>query len=213
VISRAHHLQDDRLFECYLAGLDGTAVDRLAAAHLAECPACAAHLRELVAFMDGLRAEADAETDAIFTPERLRIQQQQILHRLEHLGHAARVLSFPARLMGRRMARTASRIAPRWAVAAAAAGLFVGVGVGTLIDAARREAPPAAIAPIPMVVPPALAPMIVSPALTVSDPLPAADDDAFLSDLEMALSGPRNRELMPFDALTPRVQAVSSQLP
>ena len=203
MIGRAHHLQDDRLFECYLAGLDGTAVDRLAAAHLAECPACAAHLRELVAFMDGLRAEADTETDAIFTPERLRIQHQQILHRLEHLGHAARVLSFPARLMGRRMARTASRIAPRWAVAAAAAGLFVGVGVGTLIDPAPGEAP-ATMADFPMV---------VSPVLTVSDPLAAGDDDTFLSDLEMALSGPRNRELMPLDALTPRVQAVSNQLP
>ena len=202
MIARAHHLQDDRLFECYLAGLDGTAVDRLVAAHLAECPACAAHLHELVDFMNGLRAEADTDTDAIFTPERLRTQQQQILHRLEHLGHAARVLSFPARLMGRRMVRTASRIAPRWAIAAAAAGLFVGVGVGTLIDPARREAP-AAIAPFPMVVP---------PALTVSDPLAAGDDDTFLSDLEMALSGPRNRELMPFDALTPQVQAVSTQL-
>lgn len=204
MIGRAHHLQDDRLFECYLAGLDGTAADRLVAAHLAECPACAAHLRELVAFMDGLRAEADAETDAIFTPERLRIQQQQILHRLEHLGHAARVLSFPARLMGRRMVRTASRVAPRWAIAAAAAGLFVGVAVGTLIDPAREEAP-ATMATFPIVVPPAL--------LTISDPLAAGDDDTFLSDLEMALSGPRNRELMPLDALTPRVQAVSNQLP
>ena len=203
MIGRAHHLQDDRLFECYLAGLEGTAVDRLVAAHLADCAACAAHLRELVSFMDGLREEADADTDAIFTPERLRAQQQQILHRLEHLGHAARVLSFPARLMGRRMAHTASRIAPRWAIAAAAAGLFVGVGVGTLIDPPRRETP-AAIAPFPLV---------VSPALTAGDQLPAGDDDTFLSDLEMALSGPRNRELMLFDALTPSVQAVSNQLP
>ena len=155
MIGRAHHLQDDRLFECYLAGLDGAAVDRLVAAHLAECPACAAHLRELVDFMDGLRAEADAETDAIFTPERLRIQQQQILHRLEHLGHAARVLSFPARLMGRRMVRTASRVAPRWAIAAAAAGLFVGVGVGTLIDPAE-ERRLRRWRPFPLVVSPAL---------------------------------------------------------
>ena len=203
MIGRAHHLHDDRLFECYLAGLDGTAVDRLVAAHLAECSACAARLRELADFMDGLRAEAEADTDAIFTPERRRIQQQQIVHRLEHLGHAARVLSFPARLMGRRMARTASRIAPRWAVAAAAAGLFVGVGVGSLIEPARQEAP-AVIAPFPTT---------VSPVITVSDPLTAGDDDTFLSDLEMALSGPRNQELLPFDALTPRVQAVSNQLP
>ena len=203
MIGRARHFQDDRLFECYLAGLDGTAVDRPVAAHLAECPSCAAHLRELVDFMDGLRADADAETDALFAPEHLRIQHQQILHRLEHLGHAARVLSFPARLMGRRMVHTASRIAPRWAVAAAAAGLFVGVGVGALIDPPRREAP-AAIAPFPIVVP---------PTLTAGDPVPAGDDDTFLSDLDMALSGPRNLELMPFDALTPRVQAVSNQLP
>jgi hypothetical protein len=207
VIGRAHHLQDDRLFECYLAGLEGAAVEPPVTAHLAECAACAAHLRELAAFMDGLRAEADTETDAIFTPERLRIQQQQILHRIEHLGHAARVLSFPARLMGRRMVHTASRVAPRWAIAAAAVGLFVGVGVGTLIDPARGAAP-AKTADFPMVVP-----MVVSPVLTVSEPLPAGDDDTFLSDLEMALSGPRNRELMPLDALTPRVQAVSNQLP
>jgi len=153
--------------------------------------------------MDGLRAEADTETDAIFTPERLRSQQQQILHRLEHLGHAARVLSFPARLMGRRMVRTASRIAPRWAIAAAAAGLFVGVGVGTLIDP-KRGTTPAPVAAIPLV---------ISPALPVNNPPAAGDDDTFLSDLEMALSGPRNLELMPIDALTPRVQRVSTQLP
>ncbi len=206
MIGRAHHLQDDRLFECYLSGLDGAAVDRLVALHLAECPACTEHLRELVEFMDGLREEADTETDAIFTPERLRIQQQQILHRLEHLGHAARVLSFPARMMGRRMVRTASRIAPRWAVAAAAAGLFVGVGVGALIDPARGKsaAPMAAFPPVPLV---------VSPALPVNDQPTTGDDDTFLSDLEMALSGPRTLELMPLDALTPRVKAVSTQLP
>jgi hypothetical protein len=203
VIGRAHHLQDDRLFECYFAERDGAAVDQLVAAHLAECPACAAHLRELGDFMDGLRAHADTETDAIFTPERLRIQHQQILHRLEHLGHAARVLSFPARLMGRNMVRTASRIAPRWAIAAAAAGLFVGVGVGTLIDPPRGQAP----------APTAAFPLVVAPTLTASEPLAIGDDDSFLSDLEMALSGPRNRELMPLDALTPRVQAVSNPLP
>jgi hypothetical protein len=203
VIGRAHHLQDDRLFECYLSRLDGAPEDPLVATHLAECPGCAGHLRELVEFMDGLREEADTETDAVFTPERLRIQQQQILHRLEHLGHAARVLSFPARLMGRRMVRTASRVAPRWAIVAATAGLFVGVGVGTLIDPARGKSP----------APMAALPLVVSPALPVNDPPVAGDDDTFLSDLEMALSGPRNLELMPLDALTPRVQAVSTQLP
>ena len=202
MIGRAHHLRDDRLFECYLAELEGSPVDPLAAEHLAGCPACSARFGELVQFMDGLRAEADADTDAIFTPERLRIQQQQIIHRLGHLGHAARVISFPGRLIGRRMAHTASRITPRWAVAAAAAGLVVGVGVGTLFAPAPRPVP-AAIAPTP----------IAPPVATLSEPPPVSDDATFLSELEMALSGPRNRELLPFDALTPRVQAISSQLP
>jgi hypothetical protein len=57
-------------------------------------------------------------------------------------------------------------------------------------------------------------PLVVSPVLpVVSDPPAAGDDDTFLSDLEMALSGPRNLELMPLDVLTPRVKAVSTQLP
>lgn len=202
MIDRAHHLQDDRLFERYLAELEGSPVDPLAAEHMGGCPACAARFGELAQFMDGLVAEADADTDAVFTPERLRLQQQQIIHRLEHLGHAARVISFPGRLIGRRMAHTASRIAPRWALAAAAAGLVVGIGVGTLFDPTPSPAP-AAVAPAPT----------VSPSAAVSEPPPVGDDATFLSELDAALSGPRNRELLPFDALTPQVQAISSQLP
>jgi anti-sigma factor RsiW len=204
VINRAQHLQDDRLFECYLAELHGSPGDPLVAEHLADCPGCNTRLGELRQFMDELRAEADADTDATFTPERLRIQQEQIIHRLEHLGHAARIISFPGRLIGRRMAHTASRMTPRWAVAAAAAGLVVGVGVGSLFDPVPRRAPfaPVSIAPA----------SVTPPAAAVSDPPAVSDDAAFLTELEMALSGPRNQELLLFDELTPHVQAISSQL-
>ena len=66
MIGRAHHLQDDRLFECYLSGLDGAAVDRLVASHLAECP----HARapEGVEFMDGFARKP--------TPRRMRFSRR-----------------------------------------------------------------------------------------------------------------------------------------
>jgi len=39
-----------------------------------------------------------------------------------------------------------------------------------------------------------------------------ADEDAFLSDLEVALARPRTRELQPFDALTPHVRDISTPI-
>jgi hypothetical protein len=56
--------------------------------------------------------------------------------------------------------------------------------------------------PVSMVPPPSLArPVNVS-----------SDDEAFLSQIELALGGPRTRELQPFDAMTPRVQEISTRL-
>src|SRR4029079_18923063 len=83
VMGRALHLQDDRLFECYLAQRQGEAADPPAVEHLADCESCAARYTELALVMDGVRAEGDAEADEAFTPERLRAQQQQIARRME----------------------------------------------------------------------------------------------------------------------------------
>lgn len=201
MIGRAHHLQDDRLFDCYAAERDGSIIDLPAAEHLADCAECRTRYDELLRFMDGLRAEADVETDEIFTSERLRIQQQQIARRLEHLGHAARVLNFPGRLVSRHMTGPGPRLALRWAAAAAAAGLIVGVGVGTFVDRSPR---PAAILSPPV--------RSAAPAVAVSAPPTPSDDDAFLFEVELALGGPRNRELLPFDALTPRVHEINALL-
>ena len=41
-----------------------------------------------------------------------------------------------------------------------------------------------------------------------ADAVLPTDDDAFLSELEIALEGPRTRELQAFDAITPRVVEV-----
>ncbi len=205
MIGRAAHLHEDRLFECYVAERSGEGVDPPAADHLAACRDCGARYGELARFMDNVRAEAEGETDEIFTTERLRLQQQQIARRIEHLGHPARVLSFPARLVRRTLSSAQSRLTPRWAAAAAAAGLFVGVGVGIVFDSRARVAAPVAMTVShPVRVPASIA--------AVGGGLPLVpDDDTFLSEIEAVVGGPHNRELLPFDALTPRVTEISSR--
>jgi anti-sigma factor RsiW len=207
VIARAPHLRDERLFDCYLAERAGEAVDPPAAEHLADCGDCGARYAELARVMDGVRAEADAETDEVFTPERLRAQQQQIARRIEHVGRAARVISFPGRFVSRHMTATAARGVTRWAYASAAAGLVIGVGLGSFYNsewrAGRRATPFGASSRQATV----SHPVRIAPVATGgTTPGREASDEAFLSDLEVALERPHTSELQPFDALTPHVR-------
>jgi anti-sigma factor RsiW len=207
MIGRVQHLRDDRLFDSYLAERAGETIDPPVADHLADCSECGARYAELVRDMDGLRAEADAETDEVFTPERLRAQQQQIARRIEHVGRAARVISFPGHFVSRHMSGSAARGVTRWVYAAAAAGLVIGVGLGTFYDSewwsARRAAQLSATARQARLAHPAqLAPV----ATGGTGPTREAADEAFLSDLEVALERPHTTELQPFDALTPHVR-------
>ena len=205
---RAHHLQEERLFDSYLAERGGALIDPPVAEHLADCAACGTRYAELAAFMDTLRRDGEADADAIFTPERLRVQQQQIARRIALVGRPARILSFPGRIVRRTIDASTSRSAPRWVAAAAAAGLFVGVAVGASFqwraqlqgrsgfaaDAGRARA--ARMSTLPT---------------RGSGPADAASDDAFLSDLELALERPYTRELQAFDALTPHVREIRDQ--
>ena len=68
---RAHHVQEARLLDCYLAERGEETIDPRTAEHLADCDACARRYAELTEFMEGLRTDAAAETDALFSPERL----------------------------------------------------------------------------------------------------------------------------------------------
>jgi hypothetical protein len=169
--------------------------------------------------MDNLRTQGTADADALFTPERLRLQQQQIARRLAQVGRPARVLSFPGRPGGfvrRTMTDPASHAAPRWVAAAVAAGLFVGVAVGASYQfgahsrvaqqlLARQMANRAIAAPA------AATPVRQTPVATRGEsPAQVAADDAFLSDLEVALERPHTRELVAFDAFTPHVREVSN---
>jgi hypothetical protein len=206
-MARVHHLGEEALFDCYLAARHGEPLDPPSAEHLADCAACAARFGDLTGFMDGLGAEARAETDAIFTPERLRAQQLQIAKRLAHVGRAARVISFPARVASGAMAATATRIAPRWLAAAAAAGLFFGAALGASYEWETR-AHPAASLRVARGSSPARS-HLTPVATRGTTPPVVADDDAFLTDLDAALERPRTRALMPFDALTPHVRDIS----
>ncbi len=207
-MARVHHLSEERIFDCYLSRHQGDALDPPTAEHLADCTACAARYADLARFMDTLDAEGRAESDGMFTPERLRAQQLQIAKRLEHVGRPARVISFPAPVRGGAMASTATRMAPRWLAAAAAAGLFFGAALGASYEWEIHGRPMAALRVARGSTParPHLTPVVATGG---TSPATIADDDAFLSDLDAALERPRTRALAPFDALTPHARDVS----
>jgi hypothetical protein len=203
---RAHHLHDDRLFDCYVSERSGETPDPRAAEHLGDCRDCSVRYAELTRFMDTLRADGQAEADDIFTTDRLRAQQHAIARRLELVGRPARVISFPGAAAGRSMASTTSRIAPRWIAAAAAAGLFIGAGLGLSYGVGAgfsRTHVGSGLSRTPQ-------PSRPTPVATRgSSPADVAADEAFLSDLELALDRPRTPELRAYDALTPHVREIS----
>jgi hypothetical protein len=203
VMARAYHLHEDRLFECYLSEREARAIDPRDAEHLTDCPACAGRYADLLGFMNGLQREGEADADAVFTPERLRAQQQQIARRVALVGRPARVISFPSHFVRRTMGVPTSHAAVRWAAAAAAAGLFIGVALGAGYE--WRAHPEDA---------PRLAGEAARPHVTAAPARGGSateSDDAFLSDLEVALERPHTQELRAFDAFTPHVREVKAQ--
>ena len=208
--ARAPHLQDDSLSECYFAERRGESLNPPAAEHLADCASCAGRYAEFERFMNSLRDDADDEVDALFPADRLRAQQQEIARRLESIGRAARVISFPGNASARRTSPSATRIAMRWIAGAAAAGLFVGVAAGTFFDfgnrfefgmRGRRNLVVQRTAGNPQLP----AHLATAPAVT-SATLAAEADDVFMSALDRALDRPHISELVAFDALTPHVR-------
>ena len=202
-MNRARHLQERRLFESYLAVRSGEGLDPPIADHLTDCPQCSRRYAELTQFMEALSVAATDEADARFTPERLRLQQQQIARRLEHIGHPARVISFPGRVPAHRIGAVAPRLARRWVAASLAAGLFIGVGTGIVLDwqASRAFSSRRAVATQTVITSPSV------DALTRQDP--SEGDEAFLSEIEVAGQRPRIRELLAVDALTPHAREIT----
>jgi hypothetical protein len=142
--------------------------------------------------MDIVRTEGDADTDAVFTPERLQAQQKQIARRLDTVGRPARVLSFPGRFVQGTI-RASTMRSPKWTAAAAAAGLFLGIALGASYEWDWQ-------------------PRGGTSALTararVTPVVDNAADEAFMSELDMAIDRPRTRELAAFDAFTPHFREI-----
>ena len=203
---RSRHLQDDRLFDSYFADRRGDSPDPIAAEHLTDCEVCGARYAEMARLMDLLREDAEVETDAIFTPDRLQAQQRQVARRIEHVGRAARVINFPRPFANRTIMVPTSHAAPRWIAAAAAAGLFVGVALGASYKLEFRGGPGGRASAVAQSN--AWRPLLTPLATRGSNAPDIAADDAFLSDLEMALERPRSHELQALDALTPHVREV-----
>jgi hypothetical protein len=210
---RAQHLHDEALVDTYLLARAGTPAAPPVAEHLADCDGCNRRYAELAHVLDDARTSADADVEELFPTERLRTQRQRIAQRLAHVGRSARVLAFPVSQPSRGLTSSGPRIAMRWIAAAAAVGLFAGVGVGVFFDQSRaggttvaalrhpRPASPAIVHHAPV----SATPIHAVPASASTD----ADDDAFLSDLDVALESPHTRVLVSYDRLTPHVRDAS----
>jgi hypothetical protein len=207
VIDSAHHVREERLFDCYLAERGEESIDPRIAEHLADCDVCALRYAELTEFMERLRKDGDAEAGAVFTPDRLRAQQLQIARRIEQVGRAAHVIHFPRRFTAGHTEGRSARTAPRWVAAAAAAGLFFGAALGASFEWDRHLRAQRQLTAAQHQFSAAHATRPLAP--RSSSPGQVADDDAFLSELDVALERPRTRELQPFDAFTPHVREVS----
>jgi hypothetical protein len=206
---RTRHLQEARLFDFYMAERTGEPTSPPVAEHLADCEPCGRRYAELAAFMDMLRREGDAESDAVFGADRLHAQQQQIARRVALLGRPARIISFPGRMVRRTINASTSRTAPRWIAAAAAAGLFIGVAVGASYQFGLGGSPlwggRAFLVPDAAS---ARASRVTAMPARSGGPADVGADDDFLSDLEIALDRPRTRELRAFEELTPHVREI-----
>ena len=180
---RRGHLSERALVDALLTGNRP--------AHLDRCDICADRAVDLGRWLDDVRVAGVGAADAAFTPERLALQQTQILRRLEQLDQPARVIAFPGQNRSSERDSADRRVAPAWVGVAAAAGLVLGVIGGQV--SARFGAPPAPVVPA----------QVVS-----GDDTPAA---ARLSqpDLDFDLEGLGIPAFDTVDGMTPKFQPAS----
>lgn len=205
------HMTDERLIDTYFARV-GNRSERGAVQaeceHVLTCEVCARRYENLTASLEQLRQDADADADAYFTADRLAAQRNHILRHLEGAEHPARVIPFPHATSKPRVARVHAPLF-RWVAAAAAAGLMIGVSAGRLLYVRPGTSPRAAASVQARASQPALR-------ATGADysrlALGGNVDEAFLSEVESAVSQQRIAALQALDAMTPRVQDAVARL-
>lgn len=210
------HPTDEQLIDAYFARVwnryDSEAVEA-ASEHVQTCEACARRVADLTASLEALRQEAVAEADAYFTSDRLAAQHERVMRRLEGAEHPARVIPFP-QFPARVRPAGARHPLYRWVAAAAAAGLLLGVGAGRLLyQQGNQTSSSASVSPAaPSVQMPITQPDSGGPANTRDLPAASASrDEAFLQELENALTQQRIAELQALDALTPHVREAAAR--
>jgi hypothetical protein len=137
---RRGHLSERALVDALLIG------DR--PVHLDRCDICADRAVDLGRWLDDVKTAGVEAADAAFSPERLAMQQTQILRRLEQLDQPARVIAFPTQARLGQRDPNDRRVAPAWVGIAAAAGLVLGLVGGQVsarIGGARQPAVPAQV--------------------------------------------------------------------
>lgn len=119
VVLRRGHLSEAALVEAWNTGERPLHLDR--------CDICAERAIEISHWLESVQAIGVADSDAVFTPERLNAQRGQIMQRLEQFDRPAKVISFPARSARILDAAKGRSVSPGWLAAAAVAGLTLGV--------------------------------------------------------------------------------------
>ena len=187
------HLDDAALAELWTnAVADGA--DSVEHPHLATCAECRVRYASFDAWMEGVRAEALAEADDVFTTERLKAQQAHIFRRLEAAEQPTRIIAFP------KASAAAHRPSPfrRWVAGAAAAGLVAGIGLGQVFHIGRLAPTPTDI-PTESFVADAGRARGANPAI-----VPAVfNEELALRELDEA-AVPRYDALRAYDTFTPR---------
>jgi hypothetical protein len=190
------HLDDGAFAEIWSAAVDSgqTASHH----HLAECAECRDRYDAFVSWLDRIHDDARDEADEAFPPERLAVQQAQVLRRLEAIERPARVIVFPK--FARPVTSTQGH-AQRWVAGAAAAGLLIGLAAGQFVDirdafTPRRTAPSQATQTARVL---AQTPVVTT--VTQADPSSVSDEQIFFGD---GVQGLRLSSLSSMDDITPR---------
>ena len=192
------HLDDDAFAEIWA---DAAASGQASAhPHLAECAPCRGRYAAFVSWLDGIHDDARDEADEAFPPERLAVQQAQVMRRLEALERPARVIAFPR--FSRPTTSTQGH-AQRWVATAAAAGLLIGLAAGQFVDirdafGGRTRVSPQATQSARIIVPPANTPVVTPVGVTT-----VSDEQIFFGEGEQSA---RLSSLLPMDDITPRAR-------
>jgi hypothetical protein len=196
---RNRHFSDDRLIELSLDCIPGDAEQE----HLDDCAACDTRRQATMDLIEDCTLAAQQDADAIFTDDRLERQRSRILHRIDHEGRPAKVISFPATPVTE-ISPLRARPATRWIAAAAAAGLVIGLLAGQVVGGVRA---PRGVSPSLQ----SARQAVGAPATGVRQVLTTMSDEEFLFSVDNAVERAGGSALGPLDQMTPRVWEIPAQ--